>query len=593
MRHRGAIPESAIDYFGVVSSATGNLMTDLDIFETGTVLLVPLNEWKALYEIANRLRQSEPWRNLTDTDLFALQDPATQQIGLVSVLGNLGEVFAVQLYLPPEGLQFWLQFFRKGTPNPILAQFKLRMLEVSFVPKKALTSPDLALGKQLALGTPKSRTNGYPQFRSYRPRCLPWYLEAEEVHLLRIALDASLEFAARRNRGEEPWLIDDSTGDELPVLSIYRPTAEQSGGWSVRRERLLVPQGSLQKPAAGEILDELTTHRLPALPIRDEVWQAGASYLPVPLTDGGRPVYPVAGLVVNETGDEVLQPVLNDDPRLEPAWTVLRAVAAAAIRRGGLPRLIRVGTNEAQSALERLCEFCPRLIIELSKQLDFLHFVMADLQAKMAGATEPEPTASSPGVDTLRSKRSSTRRSKVAPKTVSYQLKVTLRGSRPPIWRRLVVRGDILLSELHHMLQVSMGWFDAHLHDFRNRQNRYGDPKLLEGVIDESETSLRQIAPRKGDRFIYTYDFGDNWEHEVLVEEIDQDNASALSRCLGGRNACPPEDCGGVFGYLNLLESLTDPNHPNHNEAREWVDVDFDPKRFDVATVNNLLMTLS
>jgi hypothetical protein len=115
-------------------------MTDLDIFETGTVLLVPLNEWKALYEIANRLRQSEPWRNLTDTDLFALQDPATQQIGLVSVLGNLGEVFAVQLYLPPEGLQFWLQFFRKGTPNPILAQFKLRMLEVSFVPKKALTS---------------------------------------------------------------------------------------------------------------------------------------------------------------------------------------------------------------------------------------------------------------------------------------------------------------------------------------------------------------------------------------------------------------------------------------------------------------------
>jgi Plasmid pRiA4b ORF-3-like protein len=77
------------------------------------------------------------------------------------------------------------------------------------------------------------------------------------------------------------------------------------------------------------------------------------------------------------------------------------------------------------------------------------------------------------------------------------------------------------------------------------------------------------------------------------VEEIDQDNASALSRCLGGRNACPPEDCGGVFGYLNLLESLTDPNHPNHNEAREWVDVDFDPKRFDVATVNNLLMTLS
>jgi hypothetical protein len=186
--------------------------------------IVPLNEWQTLHEVADRVRQSEPWRTLTDTDLFALQDPATQQIGLVSVLGKLGEVYAIHLYLPPEGLLFWLQFFRKGTPDPVFAEFKLRMLEVSFVPKKILTSSDLTLREQLGLGTPKSRSNGYAQFRSYRPRCLPWYLEAAEVRLLRIALAACLEFTMRRNRGQEPWLIDDS--DELPVLSIYCPTAE-------------------------------------------------------------------------------------------------------------------------------------------------------------------------------------------------------------------------------------------------------------------------------------------------------------------------------------------------------------------------------
>ena len=134
-----------------------------------------------------------------------------------------------------------------------------------------------------------------------------------------------------------------------------------------------------------------------------------------------------------------------------------------------------------------------------------------------------------------------------------------------------------------------MGWFDGHLHDFRVQRDRYGDPMLLEEVIDESETSLCQVARRKGSRFVYTYDFGDNWEHDVLVEKIDQESVSAVPRCIGGRNACPPEDCGGVFGYLNLLESLTDPNSPNYDEARDWVDEDFDPKRFDVATVNNLL----
>ena len=560
-----------------------------NIYETGTVPIVPLNEWQALHELANHVRQSEPWRTLTDTDLFALQDPATQQIGLVSVLGNLGEVYAIHLYLPPEGLLFWLQFFRKGTPDPTFAQFKLRMLEASFVSKKMLTSSDLTLREQLRLGTPKSRSNGYAQFRSYRPRCVPWYLEAAEVRLLHIALAASLEFAMRRSRGQEPGLIDDSDADELPVLSLYCPSPEESGAWRIRRKRLRVPQDPWRAPPAGEILDEVTVHRLPALPTTSEVWQAGACFLPALIAHRERPVYPVLGLVVNESGDELLEPLVDDDLQLEPAFTVVRAVAAAAIRRDGCPRLIRVASNEAVDALERLREFCPQLTIELSEELDFLHFVMADLQTKTVDSAESEAATGAAGVDSLQSKRSSARRSNKTPKTTTYQLKVTLRHATPPIWRRLVVSGDILLSELHHVLQISMGWFEGHLHDFRVQRDRYGDPKLLEEVIDESETSLCQVARGKGSRFVYTYDFGDNWEHDVLVEKIDQESVSAVPRCIGGRNACPPEDCGGVFGYLNLLESLTDPNSPNYDEARDWVDEDFDPKRFDVATVNNLL----
>jgi pRiA4b ORF-3-like protein len=234
----------------------------------------------------------------------------------------------------------------------------------------------------------------------------------------------------------------------------------------------------------------------------------------------------------------------------------------------------------------------PGVIIELGEQLDFLRFVMADLQMSIAGQSLSDLATGSQKSGAAGSKRSSTKRSKGVSGTPSYQLKVTLHHSKPLIWRRLVVSGDISLNELHDVLQVSMGWDDSHLHDFRNQQNRYGDPTLLEEVIDESKTCLCQVAPRKGNRFIYTYDFGDNWEHDVLVEEIDRSSASAMSRCIGGRNACPPEDCGGVFGYLHLLESRTDTNHPNHDEAREWVDDDFDPKRFDAAAINSLLMKL-
>jgi hypothetical protein len=137
-----------------------------------------------------------------------------------------------------------------------------------------------------------------------------------------------------------------------------------------------------------------------------------------------------------------------------------------------------------------------------------------------------------------------------------------------------------------------MGWFDMHLHDFRDRSNRYSDPKAMDDVIDENARTLRQIAPHKGSWFVYSYDFGDNWEHDVIVEEIERNSAPVAPRCLGGRNACPPEDVGGVFGYLGLLESLADADHENHYEAIDWLGEDFDQTNFDPAEANAVLGTL-
>jgi hypothetical protein len=176
-----------------------------------------------------------------------------------------------------------------------------------------------------------------------------------------------------------------------------------------------------------------------------------------------------------------------------------------------------------------------------------------------------------------------------------YQLKVTLRGIRPPVWRRLQVRGDVTLNRLHHVLQVVMGWTDSHLHQFRVRGKIYGVPDP-EGphrgppTLDERRVRLATVAPAEKSRIIYEYDFGDGWEHDVVVEKILPPDANAEAAvCLTGRRACPPEDCGGPWGYENLLRVVADPRDPEHEEMLAWLGGGWDPEEFDAGEVNELL----
>ncbi|MEW4568360.1 plasmid pRiA4b ORF-3 family protein [Tautonia sp. JC769] len=178
-----------------------------------------------------------------------------------------------------------------------------------------------------------------------------------------------------------------------------------------------------------------------------------------------------------------------------------------------------------------------------------------------------------------------------------YQLKVTLRGSRPPIWRRIRVP-DCTLGELHEVIQVVMGWEDAHLHEFVVRGERYGPPPPDDFGMDfgseeqdEDTVLLSRVAEGgKRTRMRYVYDFGDSWEHEVTVEKaLAPEPGVEYPRCVGGARACPPEDCGGVWGYADFLDAIADPGHEMHEEMREWVGGEFDPEAFDIEAVNEEL----
>lgn len=178
-----------------------------------------------------------------------------------------------------------------------------------------------------------------------------------------------------------------------------------------------------------------------------------------------------------------------------------------------------------------------------------------------------------------------------------YQLKVTLKGSKPPIWRRVQVRGSYTLFDLHIVVQVAMGWSDSHLHEFVVRGVHYGEPDLdspFAGwgpeVIDEAGVRLDEIAPNEGTRIQYEYDFGDSWEHLIQVEKIlPVDPAARYPVCLTGRRSAPPEDVGGLWGYDEFLEAIGNPAHPAHEEWLEWVGGEFDPQAFDLEAVNAAL----
>jgi hypothetical protein len=166
-----------------------------------------------------------------------------------------------------------------------------------------------------------------------------------------------------------------------------------------------------------------------------------------------------------------------------------------------------------------------------------------------------------------------------------FQLKVTLQDTKPPIWRRVLVEGSATLDHVHEVIQAAFGWWNYHLHEFEVGRTRYGVPDPEEDwgepPRDERRTRLDAIAG-EGSTFRYTYDFGDGWEHRVAVEKVvPASSVATVPACIDGRRACPPEDCGGTWGYRELLAILSDPNHPEHDERRDWLGRPFDPEAFD------------
>jgi len=182
------------------------------------------------------------------------------------------------------------------------------------------------------------------------------------------------------------------------------------------------------------------------------------------------------------------------------------------------------------------------------------------------------------------------------PSRTVVRLHIQLDGVTPTVWRELLVPGGVKLAKLHDILQMAMGWSDAHLHAFRIGDNTYGiqdeDDDYPEDELDEEWVTV-VAALADHDEFAYDYDFGDGWVHQVtVVERLPQRTALKYPVCLGGANACPPDDVGGPGGYADFLTAVADPTHAEHEEIMEWLGGPFDPAFFDLAEANIALQTL-
>jgi hypothetical protein len=302
----------------------------------------------------------------------------------------------------------------------------------------------------------------------------------------------------------------------------------------------------------------------------------------------GRKRHAIAVLIDHGLGGGVKDCFFTSEPNL------LRSGYMDAAREAGL-EFREYQPSEARAILEQALGHptCPEVPVQAMNVDMYLGLLRSRVRLLPVANALGQPTtrASRPGAPGRRPPRATDSQT-------IHRLKITLRGSKPPIWRRLDVPSGMTLQRLHATIQQAFDWMGDHCWVFSTPAGEYGVRDPYAGHYSAEHKKLSAVAPLPGNRIIYTYDFGDDWEHIITVEEVlAAEPGRSYPRCVTGRRACPPDNCGGIGGYANLLEILADPSHAEHEDRLEWLGLgsadEFDPAEFDITRVNEALAPLA
>jgi hypothetical protein len=354
---------------------------------------------------------------------------------------------------------------------------------------------------------------------------------------------------------------DDDAGTLVTVISVLPPkiAAAMSGPWLAVRSPVDAVRELLAYAESGE-----PGQRMVALALAREI---GPAAVQAWRESAGKPGF---GAYARRWLADQGEPVA-EDPRDE-AWLTVEAMslASAAVPPELVPVVFGAALQHATGS-------------DVAETLTLMnasgHPDAARLVESVASLTGPRAPESLAGTDVC-------------------QLKITLRGaSKPPVWRRVLVPASMTLDLLHEVILRAMGWDGGHLHVFSDGWREFGSPGAELGYADERRVTVADLLSGPGGKVTYTYDFGDDWEHVILLETIlPAGPGAAYPVCVAGKGACPPEDCGGQWGYAELKEILADRDHEQHEEMLEWLGLDdaaeFDPAEFSVDEVNERLAVL-
>lgn len=580
---------------------------------------------REIHSLAHAIRKAEPWQRLEEDDWFGIRDPRSGDVMVVSIMGMAEENFAVQLYLPEEGLRFWNHLLDTGTFDHSMLPSGLRMIECEFASKEDLQDFDLAAHEHFrpVKNTGRARI-AYTLFRSYRPGYFPWPIETGEAELIAIALRLVPRFDRFIDAHYNEFYHD--AGTNRPLIPLFSLKAggdrSEAGDWEISS----CPFPEARPERLPELpRDDLFVPRLAGFDLLagGEAWECGIFLMSDSVQHEGRIVFPSVALT--HAGAATVVPPALGMPGDSKVTLIRRSFCDAVEAAGALPRVLHYcdplvefalhefagmrgiklrevdglpnldelvdaisGTQrnldtELLQRLEALLgpDFQDRLPSEFLQELqhappeaieEFLDKLSPVLSRMFGGPPVPADASEEPELEY----RKPTARDRII-------LRIDLVGAKPPIWRRISMPADASLFDLHCAIQDAMGWEDEHLHAFALSKSK-GRPQGLDWE-DEISTTLEQIARKKSKKLLYNYDFGDNWEHSITFEKKIAPEAgkrrSAKPELITGKGLCPYEDCGGIWGWQALLRG-------QHHFTEDWEEDElerFKKEKFDPKSV--------
>jgi hypothetical protein len=525
---------------------------------------------RRLFSATNVLRMLAPWRWMGDREVVAVRDPLSDRMAYCVAMGMDQTCFGLEAMLGDRGLWAYRRTIVSDPDAENMDALHSKDSLLLFMDERGDLSPeDIDLVKRT--GMKCSGPNAWPRFRRFEPGFYPGFLNEQDAAFMAVCLEQVAEVAFRAMK--DPKIFGPRNHRTFAAR-----IPSQVNGMIVWKDELISPEPMERVIRIQPKVDIVSlSQALQGAQKTPMIWEADCFFGHMPVAEPGeRPHYPWCYMIADKSSGFIFDiHITNNDygagfmDRMCEAFKKHQVAPAKILIRQ--PYLMSVFT-----ALEPL-----GIKIEVVKGLPMIDTARMEMFKAFEQGAFSSPRTKNPAKSAAKSK-----------KVAVYQFKVSLNRVSPPIWRLFQVKSDITLHRLATTILMIMDWDGGHLHQFKICDKEYGIPhedyEDDNQMEDERMVRLRDFPQDALRFFTFEYDFGDGWEHMVVMDSvIAAEKGVKYPVCIDGKRSCPPEDCGGPHGYEIFLEAIRNPKHPEHDHLLGWAGGAFDPEKFDMEGIND------